>query len=62
MERKETELYKIEYYIDDRRKTESYFWNSIHAIARESQKCKLLDGDKVIIGGVNYQILFCESM
>ena len=50
----------MEYYIDNRREPESLFWNSLQGIESETQKCRLLEGNKVIICGVCYQILFNE--
>lgn len=51
----------MEYYIDNRREPESLFWNSLHGIASEAQKCRLLEGNKVIIGGVCYQIMLNDE-
>lgn len=51
----------MEYYIDDRREPEAKFWNSLHGIASEKQKCFLLEGKKLVIGGVTYQIIFSEE-
>ena len=54
-------MINMEYYIDNQRASESYFWNALHGIASEAQKCRLLEGNKVIIGGVCYQISFVEE-
>ena len=54
-------MINMEYNIDDQRASESYFWNSLHGIASEKQKCRLLEGNKVIVGGVCYQIFFVEE-
>ena len=51
----------MEFYINNRRETESFFWNSLQGIASESQRCRLLDGNEVIIGGVSYQIVFISG-
>lgn len=46
------------FYIDDKRQPENHFWNSVHGVVSEQQIMMLLDGIKITIGGVCYQILF----
>ena len=46
------------FYIDNRRQPENLFWNSVHGIASQTQMEMLLDGKKLIIDGVTYQIVF----
>ena len=49
------------FYIDDKRQPENHFWNSVHGVASERKIMMLLDGLKISIGGVYYQILFEEE-
>ena len=51
----------MEYYIDNCRAPELLFWNSLNGIASDAQKYSLLEGNKVIIGGVCYQIVFTDK-
>lgn len=37
---------------------ESYFWHSLEGLAGPTQKHRLLDGCKLVIGGISYQITF----
>ena len=43
--------------IDGVRQPERYFWNLIHCIATEEQIKRILDGNKLLINGSEYQIL-----
>lgn len=47
----------MEYYIDDRRTPRREFWNSLEGIASPIQKCLLLDGKAIYIGGVEYKVV-----
>lgn len=51
----------MEYYINGTKDTERHFWNCLQGIASQLQIPRILDGHKVIIGGVEYQILFTEE-
>lgn len=46
----------MQYYINDRRQPEKYFWNCLSGIASQRQVQRLLDGIELIIGGVKYKI------
>ena len=49
------------FYIDDKRQPENHFWNCVHGIASDRQITMLLDGVRLVIGGVSYQIVFNEE-
>ena len=49
------------FYIDGKRQPENHFWNCVHGIASERQIRFLLDGGRLILGGVTYQIIFDEA-
>ncbi len=48
-------------HIDNKRQPESLFWNSLYGLASEKQKCELLEGHILIIGGVEYEIVLSED-
>lgn len=50
----------MELYIDGRRSPEAYFWNTLNVVASERQKCRILEGYKVLIDGICYQIVVEE--
>lgn len=50
----------MRFYINNQRQPEAFFWNSLHGIASEREKCMLLDGNKLRIGGILYYIEFVE--
>ncbi len=37
---------------------EAYFWHSLEGVTSPTQKHRLLDGCKLLIGGIIYQIIF----
>ena len=42
--------------INGMRHPEHYFWNCLHCIATQEQIKRIMDGNKVIIDGTEYQI------
>lgn len=51
----------MEYYIDDHRQTERDFWYKLDGVASEWQKKAVLDGEKVIAGGMIFQIIVSDN-
>lgn len=51
----------MEYYIDNRRKTKREFWRTLQGIASPGQKCLILDGKPIWIGGVEYKVVQYED-
>jgi hypothetical protein len=46
----------LKYYINDHYVTEKYFWHAIQSLVSQSKIGRLLAGEKMIIGGVSYQM------
>lgn len=47
----------MEYYINQKRRSESLFWRSLLSIANQQQKHAILDGERITIGGVQYYMI-----
>jgi hypothetical protein len=51
----------LKYYINDHYVTEKYFWHAIQSLISQSKIGRLLAGEKMIIGGVSYQIVEAKN-
>ena len=47
--------------INGMRHPDHYFWNCLHCLATEAQIRRILDGNKLIIGATEYQLLPDEA-
>ncbi len=47
----------MEHYVDGRLTTESGFWHRLAGIASETQRIRLLEGKKVVIGDTSFHII-----
>lgn len=47
----------LRHYINDHFVTESYFWHAIQGMLNEARLERLMVGERIVIGGVSYQIV-----